>query len=122
MSKLHREKRDLYYRKAKEEGWRARSAFKLLQIDEAFHIFDGELLSASPHPLPPGCVLLASVGTALMALACIHLLTHTCYSGPCVLYCGAAETAITSISFKCGLRMLLTLMHMMISCRCTQCS
>jgi hypothetical protein len=32
---------DIYYRKAKEEGWRARSAFKLLQIDEAFHIFDG---------------------------------------------------------------------------------
>lgn len=35
---------DIYYRKAKEEGWRARSAFKLLQIDESFDIFDGELL------------------------------------------------------------------------------
>ncbi|KAJ9530978.1 hypothetical protein QJQ45_028883 [Haematococcus lacustris] len=34
-----RDKRDIYYRKAKEEGWRARSAFKLLQIDEAFDIF-----------------------------------------------------------------------------------
>ncbi|XP_013611887.1 putative tRNA (cytidine(32)/guanosine(34)-2'-O)-methyltransferase isoform X10 [Brassica napus] len=32
---------DIYYRKAKEEGWRARSAFKLLQIDEAFNIFQG---------------------------------------------------------------------------------
>lgn len=32
---------DIYYRKAKEEGWRARSAFKLLQIDESFNIFDG---------------------------------------------------------------------------------
>ena len=29
------------YRKAKEEGWRARSAFKLLQIDDAFNIFEG---------------------------------------------------------------------------------
>ncbi|KAF5832277.1 FtsJ-like methyltransferase-domain-containing protein [Dunaliella salina] len=28
-------------RKAKEEGWRARSAFKLLQVDEAFQIFKG---------------------------------------------------------------------------------
>ena len=28
-------------RKAKEEGWRARSAFKLLQIDEAFQILAG---------------------------------------------------------------------------------
>ncbi|XP_048497194.1 uncharacterized protein LOC104889093 isoform X4 [Beta vulgaris subsp. vulgaris] len=27
--------------KAKEEGWRARSAFKLLQIDEEFNIFEG---------------------------------------------------------------------------------
>ncbi len=30
-------------RKAKEEGWRARSAFKLLQIDDAFQIFEGAL-------------------------------------------------------------------------------
>lgn len=35
------DKRDIYYRKAKEEGWRARSAFKLLQIDEAFSILAG---------------------------------------------------------------------------------
>ncbi|XP_013589105.1 PREDICTED: putative tRNA (cytidine(32)/guanosine(34)-2'-O)-methyltransferase [Brassica oleracea var. oleracea] len=33
--------KDIYYRKAKEEGWRARSAFKLLQIDEEFNIFQG---------------------------------------------------------------------------------
>lgn len=41
MGKASRDKRDIYYRKAKEEGWRARSAFKLLQIDEEFNIFDG---------------------------------------------------------------------------------
>jgi hypothetical protein len=35
---------DIYYRKAKEEGWRARSAFKLLQIDEEFNIFEGEFI------------------------------------------------------------------------------
>ena len=35
------DKRDIYYRKAKEEGWRARSAFKLLQIDDAFSILAG---------------------------------------------------------------------------------
>ncbi|GJY30797.1 putative tRNA (cytidine(32)/guanosine(34)-2'-O)-methyltransferase, partial [Tanacetum coccineum] len=39
--KASRDKRDIYYRKAKEEGWRARSAFKLLQIDEEFNIFEG---------------------------------------------------------------------------------
>ncbi|CDW79603.1 ribosomal rna methyltransferase [Stylonychia lemnae] len=32
-------KTDIYYRKAKEEGYRARSAYKLLQIDDEFKIF-----------------------------------------------------------------------------------
>ncbi|KAM6550702.1 hypothetical protein CsatB_000510 [Cannabis sativa] len=41
MGKASRDKRDIYYRKAKEEGWRARSAFKLLQIDEEFNLFEG---------------------------------------------------------------------------------
>jgi hypothetical protein len=47
---------DIYYRKAKEEGWRARSAFKLLQIDEEYHIFEGLLfsvLSVGLSPLTP---------------------------------------------------------------------
>ena len=41
MGRSSKDKRDIYYRKAKEEGWRARSAFKLLQIDEAFNILEG---------------------------------------------------------------------------------
>jgi len=41
MGKCSKDKRDLFYRLAKEEGWRARSAFKLLQIDDQFGIFDG---------------------------------------------------------------------------------
>ncbi|ELU17391.1 hypothetical protein CAPTEDRAFT_159848 [Capitella teleta] len=39
MGRSSKDKRDVYYRLAKEEGWRARSAFKLLQIDEEFKIF-----------------------------------------------------------------------------------
>jgi len=39
MGKTAKDKRDIYYRKAKEQGWRARSAFKLLQINEEFDIF-----------------------------------------------------------------------------------
>ena len=31
-----KDRRDIYYRRAKEEGWRARSAYKLLQIDEQY--------------------------------------------------------------------------------------
>lgn len=44
MGKTSKDKRDIYYRLAKEEGWRARSAFKLLHIDETFHILDGKYL------------------------------------------------------------------------------
>ncbi|KAI7531263.1 FtsJ-domain-containing protein [Hortaea werneckii] len=41
MGKSSKDKRDAYYRLAKEEGWRARSAFKLLQLDEEFDLFGG---------------------------------------------------------------------------------
>lgn len=40
MGKSSKDKRDLYYRKAKEQGYRARSAFKLLQLNEQFHFLD----------------------------------------------------------------------------------
>jgi 23S rRNA (uridine2552-2'-O)-methyltransferase len=35
---MARDQRDYYYRLAKEEGYRARSAYKLLQINEKFHM------------------------------------------------------------------------------------
>ena len=41
MGKSSKDKRDIYYRLAKENGWRARSAYKLLQVDEEFGIFKG---------------------------------------------------------------------------------
>ncbi len=41
MGKTSKDKRDIYYRKAKEIGFRARSAFKLLQIDEEYELLDG---------------------------------------------------------------------------------
>ncbi len=41
MGKSSKDKRDIYYRKAKEEGWRARSAYKLLQIDDMFAVLHG---------------------------------------------------------------------------------
>ena len=39
MGKSSKDKRDIYYRLAKEQNWRARSAFKLIQIDEQFDLF-----------------------------------------------------------------------------------
>ena len=41
MGRSSKDKRDVYYRLAKEEGWRARSAFKLLQINDELNIFSG---------------------------------------------------------------------------------
>jgi|GEM_PF-239559 tRNA (cytidine32/guanosine34-2'-O)-methyltransferase len=41
MGRFSKDKRDIYYRKAKEVGFRARSAFKLLQLNEEFRLFDG---------------------------------------------------------------------------------
>ncbi|CAM0136823.1 tRNA (uridine-2'-O-)-methyltransferase trm7 [Umbelopsis sp. WA50703] len=41
MGKSSKDKRDVYYRLAKEQGWRARSAFKLMQLDEEFNLFEG---------------------------------------------------------------------------------
>ncbi|KAK7799156.1 hypothetical protein U0070_011541 [Myodes glareolus] len=41
MGRTSKDKRDVYYRLAKENGWRARSAFKLLQLDEEFNLFQG---------------------------------------------------------------------------------
>jgi len=35
---MARDQKDHYYRKAKEEGYRARSAYKLKQINDKFHI------------------------------------------------------------------------------------
>ena len=42
MGKTSKDKRDAYYRLAKEQNWRARSAFKLIQIDEQFDLFEHE--------------------------------------------------------------------------------
>lgn len=41
MGRSSKDKRDIYYRLAKEEGWRARSAFKLLHLNEDFDLFNG---------------------------------------------------------------------------------
>ena len=41
MGKTSKDKRDIYFRKAKEVGLRARSAFKLMQIDDEYGLFDG---------------------------------------------------------------------------------
>uniref|UniRef100_UPI00358F325D tRNA (cytidine(32)/guanosine(34)-2'-O)-methyltransferase-like n=1 Tax=Myxine glutinosa TaxID=7769 RepID=UPI00358F325D len=41
MGRSSKDKRDVYYRLAKEQGWRARSAFKLLHLHEEFHLLEG---------------------------------------------------------------------------------
>ncbi|KAG0144961.1 hypothetical protein CROQUDRAFT_64409 [Cronartium quercuum f. sp. fusiforme G11] len=41
MGKCSKDMRDIYYRLGKSEGYRARSAYKLLHLDEHFEIFNG---------------------------------------------------------------------------------
>ncbi|XP_071276633.1 LOW QUALITY PROTEIN: tRNA (cytidine(32)/guanosine(34)-2'-O)-methyltransferase [Agelaius tricolor] len=41
MGRSSKDKRDIYYRLAKEGGWRARSAFKLLQLEQRFQLLRG---------------------------------------------------------------------------------
>jgi hypothetical protein len=41
--RLSKDRRDMYYRRAKELGYRSRSAFKLLQIDETFQLLTSTL-------------------------------------------------------------------------------
>ena len=41
MGRTSKDKRDIYYRLAKEEGWRARSAYKLIHVDEEYGILSG---------------------------------------------------------------------------------
>ena len=56
MGRLSRDKRDVFYRRAKEAGYRARSAFKLLQLDEEFDIFGTQAAQAADGDGPRGSV------------------------------------------------------------------
>ena len=40
-ARFNKEKRDVYFREAKLLGFRARSAFKLLQLNEEYNLFEG---------------------------------------------------------------------------------
>ena len=40
---LNKQKKDIYVRHAKVDGYRARSAYKLIEIDEKFKIFKGDM-------------------------------------------------------------------------------
>eukprot|EP00053_Salpingoeca_punica_P012389 m.110985 g.110985 ORF g.110985 m.110985 type:complete len:296 (+) comp15935_c0_seq2:126-1013(+) len=82
MGRSSKDKRDVYYRQAKEQGWRARSAFKLLQIDDEFDLFKGvqravdlcaapgswsQVLSQKLRPLENPAVKIVAVDLQAMA-------------------------------------------------------
>ena len=54
MPRFNREKRDPYYRAAKELGFRARSAFKLLQADDAYRLLSPAVVRAVDLCAAPG--------------------------------------------------------------------
>lgn len=73
MGKLTSDKRDVYYRSAKEAGFRARSAYKLLQLDDVYGL------------LKPGfrvCDLCAAPGGwSQVSLECIQRGENVCADG-----------------------------------------
>eukprot|EP00041_Stephanoeca_diplocostata_P012498 m.209409 g.209409 ORF g.209409 m.209409 type:complete len:311 (-) comp18980_c0_seq3:184-1116(-) len=70
MGKSSKDKRDVYYRQAKEEGWRARSAFKLLQLDEEFNFIKGakRVVDLCAAPGSWSQVLSRKLGTDVLAV------------------------------------------------------
>lgn len=54
MGKFAKDRRDIFYRKAKQEGWRARSAYKLLQLDDEFDLLGEHLTRAVDLCAAPG--------------------------------------------------------------------
>lgn len=75
MGRLSRDKRDVFYRRAKESGYRARSAFKLLQIDEEFDIFGTQKASDGSCCVRRAVDLCAAPGSWSQVLA--DRLIHT---------------------------------------------
>ena len=57
MGKSTKDKRDIYYRLAKEQGLRARSAFKLLQINSEFNILNDNVKRVVDLCAAPGMKL-----------------------------------------------------------------
>ncbi|KAB0355798.1 hypothetical protein FD755_021739 [Muntiacus reevesi] len=55
MGRSSKDKRDVYYRQAKENGWRARTAFKLLQLEEEFQLFQGVTRAVDLCAAPGSC-------------------------------------------------------------------
>lgn len=56
MGKSTKDKRDIYYRLAKEQGLRARSAFKLLQINSEFNILNDNVKRVVDLCAAPGMI------------------------------------------------------------------
>ena len=51
---VNKQRRDIYVRQSKVDGYRARSAYKLIEIDEKFKIFKGGLSVIKGQPLVAG--------------------------------------------------------------------
>ena len=71
MGRTSKDKRDIYYRLAKEEGWRARSAYKLIHLNEEFNILSGYFYR----------VRLESFGAKFTSNGLCQKVIHPCHEG-----------------------------------------
>ncbi len=67
MGKSTKDKRDIYYRLAKEQGLRARSAFKLLQINSEFNILNDNVKRVVDLCAAPGRIFFSANGDSVVS-------------------------------------------------------
>ena len=57
---VNKQRRDTFVRQSKVDGYRARSAYKLIEIDEKFKIFKGGISVIDIGAAPGSCLLYTS--------------------------------------------------------------
>ena len=67
---VNKQRRDIYVRQSKVDGYRARSAYKLIEIDEKFKIFKGGEIFGSEQLAMNISVYVDNVETEFLPLNC----------------------------------------------------
>ena len=67
---VNKQRRDIYVRQSKVDGYRARSAYKLIEIDEKFKIFKGGEIFGSEQLAMNMSVYVDNVETEFLPLNC----------------------------------------------------
>ena len=70
---INKQRRDIYVRQSKVDGYRARSAYKLIEIDEKFKIFKGGISIIDIGAAPTSSTLIPPLKILNFSLISINL-------------------------------------------------